>query len=355
MTTKMRRPSRRTFIKQGAAAAAVIAAAPSIITPSRAADNFVVVNTWGGSWTNAENEAFYKTFTKETGIEVKTSTPVSFAKLKAQVETGNYEWDVSSLNPASLKRADSDGLVEPLDWNIIDKAKANVPVYANGLGYIALATLLAYRTDKFPNGGPQTWADFWDVDKFPGNRSLYNRAFTGCGFGLVADGVAHDKVYPMDIDRAFKSLDRIKKHIRVWWKQGNQSQQLLADGEVDMMCMWSGRAAESIARQKVPAAVSWIGHESYNSYWYVAKGTPRREQAMRFLEYGARADLQAKFCITLPYGPLNPDAFQYIDAETSKWLATNPEHKKVGYFPDADWLAPNLASLNERWSQWISS
>ena len=54
ITDKIKSTSRRTFIKQGAAAAAVIAAAPSIITPSSAAYNFVVVNTWGGSWTNAE-------------------------------------------------------------------------------------------------------------------------------------------------------------------------------------------------------------------------------------------------------------------------------------------------------------
>src|SRR6516165_2101981 len=50
-------------------------------------------------------------------------------------------------------------------------------------------------------------------------------------FALLADGVPRDKLYPLDIDRAFKKLDRIKPHIKVWWREGNQSQQLIRDSE----------------------------------------------------------------------------------------------------------------------------
>ena len=63
-------------------------------------------------------------------------------------------------------------------------------------------------------------------------------------FALVADGVPLDKVFPIDVDRAFKKLEQIKPHIKVWWTQGNQSQQLMRDGEVDMMVMWNARASE---------------------------------------------------------------------------------------------------------------
>jgi putative spermidine/putrescine transport system substrate-binding protein len=71
----------------------------------------------------------------------------------------------------------------------------------------ALGTNLAYRKDKFPHGGPKNWADFWDVKKFPGNRSMLHNAVRAAQFALVADGVSPDKIFPMDVDRAFKKLD----------------------------------------------------------------------------------------------------------------------------------------------------
>ena len=42
-----------------------------------------------------------------------------------------------------------------------------------GVAGMSLGTCLVYRTDKFPNVGPESWADFWDVRKFPGTRSLF--------------------------------------------------------------------------------------------------------------------------------------------------------------------------------------
>ena len=240
---------RRTFLKGVAATATAAFGGPLIVTDRTIAQTRTIfVNTWGGSWTAAEEAAFFKPFTEQTGIRVRTVAPVSYAKLKAQVQSGNYEWDITSVTQADLLRAEREGLVEPIDWTIVKKEKLFPDaVYANGLAYCALGTNLAYRKDKFPQGGPKTWADFWDVKKFPGNRSMYNNAVRAAQFALVADGVPPDKVFPLDVDRAFKKLDQIKPHIKVWWTQGNQSQQLLRDGEVDMMVMWNARASELAA------------------------------------------------------------------------------------------------------------
>src|SRR5262245_18412475 len=234
---------RRTFLKGIADTTA--SAGPLIITERTVAQTHTIyVNTWGGSWTAAEETAFFKPFTDQTGIGVKTVEPVSYAELKAQVQSGNYEWEITAITQAELLRAEREGLVEPVDWTVVKKENLFPnSAYANGLAYCALGTNLAYRKDKFPQGGPKIWADFWDVKKFPGNRSMLNNAVRTVQFALVADGVAVDKVFPLDIDRAFKKLDQIKPHIKVWWTQGNQSQQLLRDGEVDLIVMWNARAS----------------------------------------------------------------------------------------------------------------
>src|SRR5207247_10054959 len=88
-----------------------------------------------------------------------------------------------------------------------------------GITSYSLGTNLVYRKDKFPNGGPQSWAAFWDVKKFPGSRCFYDRSFSCLAFALLADGVPADKLYPMDVDRAFRKMSEIKRHTKGWGRE----------------------------------------------------------------------------------------------------------------------------------------
>src|SRR2546427_12513228 len=107
--------TRRAFLA-GAAAAVV---GPLIITDRTIAQTRTIyVNTGGGSWTAAEEAAFFKPFTDQAGIRVKTVAPVSYAKLKAQVQSGSYEWDITAITQADLLRADREGLLDPIDWSV---------------------------------------------------------------------------------------------------------------------------------------------------------------------------------------------------------------------------------------------
>ena len=60
------------------------------------------------------------------------------------------------------------------------------------------------------------WADLFDTAKIPGKRTFYKWSAPGVlEIALLADGVAPDKLYPLDLDRAFKKLDTIKKRNRL--------------------------------------------------------------------------------------------------------------------------------------------
>jgi len=347
---------RRTFLRGLAATATAATAGPLIVTERTIAQTRTIyVNTWGGSWTAAEEAAFFKPFTDQTGIRVKTVAPVSYAKLKAQVQSGSYEWDITAITQADLLRAEREGLVEPVDWTVVKKDKLFPnAVYANGLAYCALGTNLAYRKDKFPQGGPKSWADFWDVKKFPGNRSMLNNAVRTVQFALVADGVPVDKVFPLDVDRAFRKLDQIKPHIKVWWTQGNQSQQLVRDGEVDLIVMWNARASE-LAQQGLPVELVWHGATITTTMWGVAKGAPNRKPAWEFLQFAVQPKPQADFANKLYYGPTNPEAFKYISPEVSRQLPTYPENAKVAIKSDTVAEADQTAKIQERFTQWLAS
>jgi putative spermidine/putrescine transport system substrate-binding protein len=344
-----RNPTRRDMLVGSA-----VLALPNLIRPLRAESKVVYVNTWGGSWTAAENVAFFKPFTEATGIAVRTVAPVSLAKVKAQVKSGNYEFDITSIPSGEWISAANEGLVEPINWGVVDKSKLFPgAAIGEGLRNIVISVALVYRADKFPNGGPRNWTDFWNVEKFPGNRALYHDALSSLVFALRADGLPQSQIYPIDIDRALKKLDAIKPHIKVWWTQGSQSQQLLRDGEADLMAMWTARAIE-LKNGGLPIEIVWDGAEVHSAVWGVVKGAPNAEAAWRFAEFALQAEPQAEFAKRLYYGPTNPDAYKFIPSEIAAQLPTYPANLEVATNNDATWQSINNRMMQERFTQWLA-
>ena len=163
-----------------------------------------------------------------------------------------------------------------------------------------------------------------------------------------------DKLYPLDFDRAFKKLDQIKPHIKVWWREGNQSQQLLRDGEVDMMSMWNARGSE-LKQQGVPVEVVWNGAVRSPSTWCVLKGAPNRKLAWEFIQFVSGPKPQAEFSTRLYYGPTNPAAYALIPKDIAVQLPTYSANEAVSVKEDDTWEVDRITKLEERFTQWLAS
>jgi putative spermidine/putrescine transport system substrate-binding protein len=342
--------SRRSMMALGGATLA----AP-LVRGAHAQQRVVYVNSYGGVWESSWKKAFFDPFTAQTGIAIKTVPGVQFAKLKAQVQTKNYEWDVINLGDVEYGQAVLEGLAEKVDAAAAktDQLPASI-VRDYAITSYSLGTNLVYRKDKFPNGGPQSWADFWDVKTFPGSRCMFDRSFTCLAFALLADGVPTNKLYPLDLDRAFKKLDELKPHIKTWWRDGSQSQQLIRDGEVDMIAMWSARAIDLI-EDRVPIEIVWNQAEIYYANLLIPKGDPRAKDAWAFCNFVATAKPQAEFAMMLPYGPANPGARALMTEARLKQTPAWPGNEAISFKHDAAWIAPRLAQIRERWTQWLAT
>lgn len=93
---------------------------------------------------------------------------------------------------------------------------------------------MGYRTDAFQGAVPVGWADFWNTKKFPGDRALGG---AGPGtpeleFALMAAGVPPDRLYPIDIEKAFASYNKIRSSVVTWWETGAVPVQMLTDKDV---------------------------------------------------------------------------------------------------------------------------
>ncbi|MDY0883302.1 extracellular solute-binding protein [Dongia soli] len=84
------------------------------------------------------------------------------------------EWDVVDVEPGHALQGCDEGWLEPIDYGALGGRDQFVEGAAMdcALATIVFDTIYAYDAGKFPNGGPKTVADFWDVKKFPGPRAL---------------------------------------------------------------------------------------------------------------------------------------------------------------------------------------
>lgn len=322
----------------------------------RAQDKQIVVSDPGGPYTGAYRKAFYDPFEKATGIRIisvaREAQPV--AQFTAMVQTKNYIWDVTTLTLSSdIPILQSRGLLEPIGLKGTDfpglMAEA---VVDNWLGVDVFATTLAYRSSKYGANGPQNWTDFWNVKKFPGRRSLRRNALDTLEQALMADGVPLDKLYPLDIDRAFRSLDRIKPHITVWWTSGAQSMQLIQSGEVDMIATWNARSQAAIDGG-APVTIVWNQGLYSIEGWGIPKGTPRAEMAKTFVRFCADAKRQSDFTDQLAYGPTNLRAYEHIPAKRAAILPTAAENIKSMRLSSPEWWSQNREKVSERFSTWL--
>ena len=350
----MTRPSvtRRQFLKGAAGAGAIGLAFPSVVTQARAqGKNEIVFVGFGGTYQEGQTKALFEPFEKETGIKVIQTTGVDLAKLRAQVQSKNVEWDFISIPDRLRYTAVRDGLLMPLDYKVInakDVMPALVTEYA--VGAVTIPMLLTYSKTAFPGANtPKTWMDFWDAKKFPGPRGLYNAPTYILEFALIADGVPKDKLYPLDVPRAFKSLDKVKESIKVWWTQFPQPGVLLKSGEITMT-PWT-RSITFILEGE-PLAVSYEGAALTYEAWVVTKGAPHAENAMKFINWALQPKPQAELTKYVAFGPTNTKATPLVDAKVRPLLSSDPENAKKGFLLSGDWWGPNLDKVNEQWNEW---
>jgi putative spermidine/putrescine transport system substrate-binding protein len=344
----------RKLWKTGKVVGLVVLCVFTLALLAQAQEKKVVVSSWGGDYEKAFKKAVADPFEKEKKIKVIVTSYPDFAKMKAMVDSKNIEWDVVDIEDRDLKRGIKAGLFEALDYNVIDK-KDILPEMVNpyGVGMEYWAGVLAYSKKKFPSGNhPKSWADFWDVKKFPGKRALYNNPYMTLEIALMADGVPKDKIYPIDVDRAFKSLDKIKPHISVWWTKGGQPPQLLTDGEVDMTYAYSGRIAV-IKKDGVAADIVW-NQGLLNPEWLVVmKGSKNKKEAMQLVAYATQPKPQAVFNEAMNYGPINKKAWDHINLKAAPDIPNVPANVANLVTINGGWWADNEAKVLERWTSWI--
>jgi putative spermidine/putrescine transport system substrate-binding protein len=332
------------------------------------ARDHIVVQAWGGQIELAQRKAFYEPFTEMTGIEIKTVEAGASvgAKLAAMKKSGNIEWDIITADYATFfQRYYDRGFLEKIDYNIVNNTQNLMEgsVKPWGIAFYLEGICMVFNKKYFPEGKPQPkgYKDFFDVEKFPGPRAMHNwgGSYDSLSIALMADGVSRDECLPIDFDRAFKMMDKVKPHIKVWYTTGAQLVQALLDEEAVIAISTDGRAKQAVD-SGAPLEIVWDNAFYFLAYHGVVKDSPMKEAAMKLIKFCNRPEQQAIFNNYIGYTPTNKKAIRYIHPKFQKQQYTHPDNiGKVFNFnaiKNADWLNKKgvVDDITEKWNSWIA-
>lgn len=361
--------TRGQFIRRAALAAGSASVLPALLAAcggdddsgsgSGSANQTLTMATYGGTFGELLDQHIFNPFTAETGIPV-TQAQVDFAALKLQVESGNVQWDLANVVGWSYGVGAKEGLYEPYDYDAIDTSNLpnGVEPKEYGTEYTQVLFVMAWRDDAVRGkGAPKTWADFWDTERYPGKRSLFD-GITDQSLleaALVADGVPEEDIYPLDLDRAFASIERLGRDRIVWASSLDQTIQHLVSGEADLATTANGRV--TIA-QRDNAPIGFTSNEAWvqTSYWVMPKGAANQEAAWKLLD----------FLFTDPEGPAglmeatgypvsNKAALELVPDDLVSTFPTSDKFSGRVFRKSDEWWADNLDEATAAFKEWQAS
>lgn len=311
--------------------------------------------SWGGIYQEGMVKAASVPFAADSGAKMLDDGPTEYAKIKAQVDSKQVSWDIVDTDIIwADKQCGDDGLLMDLDTSIVDTS--NAPAGLVGKCYVPAMQygyVIMYNADKYSTA-PTGWADFFDTKKFPGKRAIAGFEDIGPGVyegALLADGVAADKLYPLDMDRAYDKLEGIRSDL-IYWKTGAESQQMIESGEADMALVWSGRGFAAVENGANYKPV-WNQALVIADALAVPKNAKNPAAAFAYINYYLGAQQQATLSELTSYSPVHKDAKPKLSDLGQQYLTTSPEIAAQMVQTDAGWWAKNYDAELNRWLDWM--
>lgn len=345
--------SRRRFLE----ICAWVGVAPAVLTAKGArAEQELVICNWGGDAINAYYNNWGKPFEAAQNVKVSIDGSGPFeGKIKAMVDENNVIWDVVDTDLFTGIGLGKRGYLERIDYSVVDKNKVPPGMAVEfGIMDYSYSYVLAYDAEKFGDDPPTSWADMWNFDKYPGGRTMWKYALGAVEPCLLADGVAADALYPIDVGRALDAAAKLGDNV-IYWDSGASSQQMFLDGEVVMGAIWHTRASVLERDTKGRITWTWNDHIYCPAAWNIVKNNPAgAELANAFIASAQDPRQQIGVLHDLGNGPANPAAHALMTPEELRIDPGSPENFPRAVVRDEMFYSDNYDAVLEAWLDGIS-
>ncbi|MFX0542280.1 extracellular solute-binding protein [Roseovarius sp. S4756] len=338
----------------------------------------LTVVSWGGAYSNSQQKAYHEPYTEMTGIQIinDDSSNEAVAKLRAMNEADNITWDVVDVVAADAIRLCDEGLAMEIDFNEMLAPGDDGSTAEDDFGdllvsdcyvpTIVYSTTFGYRTDLVGDTPPDDVCDVFDLEAYPGKRSLEKRPINNMEWALLCDGVAKDEVYDvLETDegqqQALDKLDTIRDSV-VWWSAGADTPQLLADGEVVMGSTYNGRLFSLIEEQDQPVAMLWDAQVFDIDGFIIPTGLSEERQAaaLDYLKFATDTQRLADQAAYISYGPARKSSAPLVGKhaelgiDMAPHMPTDPENAKNTFLYNYEFWADYRDDIDAKFQAWLA-
>jgi putative spermidine/putrescine transport system substrate-binding protein len=302
---------------------------------------------------------FVAPLTGTTGIKATAGVwPGGIEALTRQAKSSGNSWDLVMVDGEELAAGCAGGLFEKLDWSQIGGRDHYLPIAVSDCGVGATLSTLVLAWDRDKLAGSASWADFWDVTRFPGKRGLHKGVRGNLEIALMADGVAPGDVYKVlatsdGVDRAFRKLDQLRPYV-VWWNTPEDSSRILASGDVLMTSAPGAAIGEATRATHRNFAVQWADSLMDVLSWTILKGSPEAREATQFLYFSGTPAIEARLPALAAGGGLAKGASDFVPPELAAMSPTSPANIQSALRLDVAFWQSNLAKLRQRFDTWLA-
>lgn len=340
--------SRRTLL----AGLAALGAAPALV-PDRAsgqAQRQLVMVNWGGIANEAFGRFYGEPFSAANpGVRVvQDSTGPSAGRIRSMVESGRVTWDLCDSSATTSYLLGGMNLLTPIDYSVAKREDVIGPTFAleHGAAPYSFSSVLVYDSSKFPNGGPTSWADFWDLRRFPGTRLLRRDAAGALDAAQMSLGKDPANLYPLDVRACLARVREIRRNL-VFWNSGSESEQFIRTGEAVMGQIWHTRA--KVLEQESNGRFKFIWNQGIlqPGIFVIPRNNPGGALAQQLMaSMLAKVEPQVELLKFLGNGPTNPRAAELVPEEFRRFNPTDPANARVQVAQDGRWWGQNYAQAN---------
>ncbi len=359
---------------------ALVGVAATAIASAAIAEDITIVS-WGGAYSKSQQLAYHNPYmARNSGVSIinDESSAEAVAKLRAMSEAGNVTWDVVDVVAADAIRLCDEGLAIEIDADSQLAAAPNGASASEDFGdlrvnecfipQIVYSTTFGYRTNVAEWGGrePDDICDVFDLEAFPGKRSLEKRPINNVEWALLCDGVAKEDVYNVleteaGQRRALNKLGTIKDKV-IWWSAGADTPQLLADGEIVMGSTYNGRLFALIEEQKQPVKMLWDAQVFDLDGWIIPAGLPykRQQRALDYVYFATDTQRLADQAKYISYGPARASSAPLVGKhatlgiEMAPHMPTDPNNAKNTFLYNYAWWADYRDDLDAKFQAWLA-
>lgn len=358
-TTSKARLSRRTALKLGGAAAAVLAM-PNIV---RAQSGPLKVGTYGGYFQSSFEKHVFPDFTKATGIAIESIGEPTGEAWLVQIEqaarAGVAPADVSMMAQVPLLKGMTTDLWMPLDLAKMPNTANVKPEYINkysdgriaGIGAVTWYITLVTNTNVFAEA-PTSWKALWD----PANKdrvgllALVSNSFlleiTAKTYFGGTDFLSSDE----SILKVMDKIAELKPNVKLWYRDEAQFEQALKSGEIPMGQYYHDVTGLAVADgHPVRSTFPVEGGVNDGGSWAVSRAATMVDEAHAFIDYMCKAESQA--LLSRKVGTSPTVKREVLDLSAEEFASVSSDIPPI--IPRYDLYQAKSDWLNQKWTELI--